>query len=94
MKLKFKNIIISIVIVLIIYFTGTPKGALRLSLFVNGFPENAIHIKLKNNPYKDSQGMIIYTLSTPPFEKSTGMILENWAAKKLGIVYVGLYYGY
>ncbi len=83
-------------IIAIIYFTMTPAGAVRLSIFMHGYPFHAIIFDLKDEPYKVGHGdnQIVYSFENPPFEEVTQSQLYNWTATKYGPFYIGRYHGW
>ncbi|MGL5651715.1 MAG: hypothetical protein ACRDDE_08160 [Paraclostridium sp.] len=96
-KVKYITVIF-IILGLLLYLLGTPKGALRLALLRYGYPQNALHLSMTTDSYKTpadiGKNQTIYTIINPPVEKDTQSPLENWIISKYGPFYWGEYYGW
>lgn len=99
LKKKLKWIIpIVLLIMVFLFISTTPEGAIRISLFKTGHPIQAFTTKMefRDDPYYYSNynNEQMYTFINPPYAKETGTELYNWVVKKFWIFYYAKYYGW
>ena len=95
MKKKSKSIItISIFFIIISYVFLTPIGALRFAVLREGYPIEAITLKVDYSSARepspldmDIKNNIVYTIFNAPIEEPTQTPLDNWVISKYGIFY-------
>lgn len=97
MKNKIKYIIPLVIILGVLsYLFLTPIGALRLAVLRNGYPINALNLRVDYSlcrPPIDAVGkQTVYTIKNYPIEKKTQTPLDSWIISKYGIFYWGEYY--
>jgi hypothetical protein len=92
------------VVIVLVLFTRfnifTAQGALRVKMFISGYPIHAIFSPVENisHDYR-KQGLIsksdvIYRVVWPPTDNVTSVPLRCWIVYKKGMFYSAKYYGY
>ncbi len=98
MKKKISRKIIGkvLIILVIAYFTMTPKGALRLAVLTSGYPLTAFTLEVADAPTDMviEANQIGYSLKNPPIEQATEGELVNWVVTRYGIFYFAKYFGW
>lgn len=92
--------IVVILGVIFILLHSSPKMALRIHVFLIGYPKEALTTEIGVNKIDDKFGMEklaklnakTYILTEPPFEKATGTELDTFLVRKIGFLYFAYYY--
>lgn len=98
MRKKLKHILIILMICIATsYLFLNPIGALRFAVLRNGYPIEAITLKVNYSLCRKPVGMdkknkIVYTISNPPIEEKTQTPFDSWVISKHGIFYWGELY--
>jgi hypothetical protein len=93
--------IISTFILMFLILHSTPYLAVRISVFVMGYPAAALTSGIAEDVFQkyvdtdDSSGSNdkVYTLTEPPVEEATQGQLRNYRVKKIGFLHFAEYYG-
>lgn len=85
-----------LVLVILIYLTMTPIGALRVAVLIHGHPIKAMTLQISNDPYRMhlEENQFGFTLEDPPYERDTDAYLYNWVVTRYGPFYIASYYGW
>ncbi len=93
-----KKFLIGLFIVFIMYFTMTPSGAVRHSIFWHGYPLHAVTFNVtKDLPatFRPAENQVGYSFTdNPPYASITDTQMYNWVATRYGIFYIGSYFGW
>ena len=84
-----KFLICGVIIILLIYSFMTDKGAVRFSVFISGYPKEAITGSLildKSHKLKSNQKA--YIIEPYPVDKATQGVLDRWLVERHAIFYI------
>lgn len=88
-KIKVKNVVLFILLLLFLYIFCTPTGALKFTLFRCGYIESVINLEKDGYVVDGNNEAFEYHLNKIPFDESMGGYIDDrpWFVEKYGPFY-------